>query len=82
MNSANLGFDNLPYEDYIRCCIGNHQVFAATVSSVKENQWLKHQEEDLLCQALIDFIRHKKVTKSPLFVPIHLVSIGGEPVLS
>ena len=70
VNSTKLGMDNLPYEDFARCCIGGQKVFSAKVSSITEAQWLRHQDEDPLCQALVNFVKFKKVTKSPLFAPI------------
>ena len=40
------------------------------MSSITEAEWLQHQADDPLCQALVNFVRYKKVTKSPLFAPI------------
>ena len=62
--------DNLPNRDYRRGCLGGHQIFSAKVSSITEAEWLQHQADDPLCQVLVNFVRYKKVTKSPLFAPI------------
>ena len=66
--------------------VGSSQSFHASVSSVTQESWIKAQKEDGLCQAVMDYLRERKVSKSPRFLPIlrlfaYKACIGDDGIL-
>ena len=64
------GVEAVAADNFFNGRVGSRQAFSASVSSVTQQSWLKAQKEDGLCQAVLDYLRERKVSKSPKYLPI------------
>ena len=64
------GVEAVAADNFFSHRVGSQQIFYASVASVTRQAWLQAQQEDPLCQVMIDYVQRRKVSKSPKFAQL------------